>query len=61
VEQILDKREVLDRLFMKMMFKHFLRNGAYTRDELISLTFKTSFKEYDIKEEAMGFYIYLTK
>jgi len=57
----LDKREVLDRLFMKMMFKHFLRNGAYTRDELISLTFKTSFKEYDIKEEGMGFYIYLTK
>jgi ubiquinone/menaquinone biosynthesis C-methylase UbiE len=42
----------IDKLFMKLIFKYFLRNG------LIS---KTTFKEYHIKEEGIGFYIYLRK
>ena len=44
-----------------LIFKHFLRNGAYNKDELINLISKTAFKQYDIKEEGIGFYIYLTK
>ena len=50
-----------DKLFMKLIFKYFLRNGAYTKDEFINLVSKTAFKEYDIKEEGIGFYIYLRK
>ena len=50
-----------DKLFMKLMFRYFLRNGAYTKDEFINLISKTAFKEYDIKEEGIGFYIYLRK
>ena len=50
-----------DKLFMKLIFKYFLRNGAYTKDELINLISKPAFKQYDIKEEGIGFYIYLTK
>lgn len=50
-----------NKLFMKFIFKYFLRNGAYTKDEFINLISKTSFKGYDIKEEGIGFYIYLRK
>jgi ubiquinone/menaquinone biosynthesis C-methylase UbiE len=51
----------IDKLIMKFMFKYFLRNGAYTKDEFVNLASKTAFKEYDIKEEGIGFYIYLRK
>src|SRR5919198_431418 len=51
----------MDKLFMKLIFKYFLRNGAYTKDEFINLISKTTFKQYDIREEGIGFYIYLTK
>lgn len=51
----------MDKLLMKLMFKHFLRNGAYTKDEFIGLISKTAFKEFDIREEAIGFHVYLTK
>jgi ubiquinone/menaquinone biosynthesis C-methylase UbiE len=50
-----------DKLFMKLIFRYFLRNGAYTKDEFINLISQTEFKEYDIKEEGVGFYIYLRK
>ncbi len=50
-----------EKLFMKFIFKYFLKNGAYTKDEFINLISKTAFKEYDIKEEGIGFYIYLRK
>jgi ubiquinone/menaquinone biosynthesis C-methylase UbiE len=50
-----------DKLFMKLMFKYFLRNGAYTKDEFINLISETAFKEFDIKEEAIGFRVYLAK
>jgi ubiquinone/menaquinone biosynthesis C-methylase UbiE len=50
-----------DKLFMKLIFRYFLRNGAYTKDEFMNLISKTTFKEYDIKEEGVGFYIYLRK
>jgi ubiquinone/menaquinone biosynthesis C-methylase UbiE len=51
----------MHKLFMKLIFKHLLRKGAYTKDEFVNLISKTAFKEYDIKEEGMGFYIYLRK
>ncbi|MDQ3884102.1 MAG: class I SAM-dependent methyltransferase, partial [Thermoproteota archaeon] len=51
----------MHKLFMKLIFKYLLRKGAYTKDEFVNLISKTVFKEYDIKEEGMGFYIYLRK
>ena len=51
----------MDKLFMKLIFKYFLRNGAYTKDEFTNLISKITFKEYDIKEEGIGFYIYFRK
>jgi ubiquinone/menaquinone biosynthesis C-methylase UbiE len=50
-----------EKLFMKLMFKYFLRNGACTKDEFVSLISKTEFREYDIKEKGIGFYVYLRK
>ena len=51
----------VDKLFMKLIFKYFLRNGAYTKDEFINLISNIPFQQYDIKEEGIGFYIYLNK
>jgi ubiquinone/menaquinone biosynthesis C-methylase UbiE len=51
----------IDKFFMKLIFRFFLRNGSYTRAEFTTLISKTAFKQFDIKEEGMGFYIYLTK
>lgn len=52
----------VDKFLMKLMFKYFLRNGAYTREEFIELISKTAFKEYHrIKEEGISFYVYLVK
>ena len=46
---------------MRLTFKYFLRNGAYTKGELINLISKTAFNEYNIKEEGIGLYVYLKK
>ena len=51
----------IETLFMKLAFKYFLRIDAYTKDGFVSLISKTSFKEYDIIEEGIGFHIYLRK
>ncbi len=51
----------INKLFMKLIFKYFLRNGAYTKDEFTNLISKTAFNEYDINEEGIGFHIYLRK
>jgi ubiquinone/menaquinone biosynthesis C-methylase UbiE len=51
----------MDKLFMKLIFKYFLRTGAYTKDEFTGLISKTAIKQYDIREKGMGFFIYLTK
>lgn len=63
IEDYLDSTESKDvgKLFMKLIFKYFLRNGAYTKDEITSLISKTAFKKYEIKEKGIGFYIYLIK
>jgi hypothetical protein len=41
--------------------KYFLRNGAYSREDFVNLVSRTEFKEYEIREEAIGFRVYLTK
>ena len=41
----------MGKLFMRLIFKYFLRNGAYTKDEFTSLISKTAFKQYDIREK----------
>lgn len=51
----------IDKFIMKAIFTHFLRNGAYTKDELISIISRTAFDKYNVKQEGIGFYIYLTK
>ena len=51
----------MQKLFMELIFKYLLRNGAYTKGEFINLISKTGFKEYDIKEKGIGFHIYLRK
>lgn len=51
----------IDKFFMEITFKHFLRNGAYTKEELVSLISRIPFNEYDIKEDGIGFYIHLQK
>lgn len=51
----------MDEFLMKLMFKYFLRNGAYTKDELIDLISGTPFKESRIREDVIGFNVYLTK
>jgi hypothetical protein len=50
-----------DKLFMKLIMKYFLRNGAYSREDFVNLVSRTEFKEYEITEEAIGFRVYLTK
>jgi len=49
------------KLFMKLIFRCFLRNGVYTKDEFMSLISRSAFKQYHISEIGIGFYIYLTK
>jgi hypothetical protein len=63
IEDCIENTEVkgMGKLFMKLIFKYFLRNGAYTKEEYINLISKITFKQYDIEEEGIGFYIYLTK
>ena len=51
----------IEALFMKLTFKYFLKKGAYSKDEFISLISKTSFNKYDIKEIGIALYVYLQK
>ena len=46
---------------MKLIFKNFLKSGAYTKEEFVDLISNTEFKHYRIEEKDIGFYIYLTK
>lgn len=48
-------------LLMKLMFKHFLRNGAYTEEEFVELVSKSAFGECQLRDEAIGFHAYLRK
>jgi hypothetical protein len=43
------------------MFKHFLRRGAYTRDEFEALLGRSAFGDVTIKKRGTGFLIELRK
>jgi ubiquinone/menaquinone biosynthesis C-methylase UbiE len=51
----------MDSFFLRMAFKYFLRKGAYTREGFVDLISKTLFREYEIKEKDVGYYVYLQK
>ena len=55
------KLKGLQALFMKLTFKYFLKKGAYTKDEIISLASKTAFAACNVAEEGIGLNIYLQK
>ena len=63
IEEYIEELEanVRERLLMRLIFKYFLRNGAYTRDEFTELISKSQFNHHEIKEDKIGFYIYLRK
>jgi hypothetical protein len=48
-----------DKILMKLIFKHFLRDEIYIIDEIISLISKTAFNEYYVKEEEFDFCVSL--
>lgn len=50
-----------ERIFLRFMFRHFLRNGAYTSDDLAKFISRIPFREFDIKEKGISLYAYLTK
>jgi ubiquinone/menaquinone biosynthesis C-methylase UbiE len=46
---------------MKMIFKYFLKRGAYSRDDLIKLIDATPFAYYKINAKGIALYVYLQK
>ncbi len=48
-------------LFLKWAFLHFLRKRAHGRSELESLISRTGFSRHEIKEESLGYEIWLFK
>jgi hypothetical protein len=48
-------------VFMKLIFKHFLRKGAYTKQEFVELVSKSSFGDCRLEDKAIGFHAYLRK
>jgi ubiquinone/menaquinone biosynthesis C-methylase UbiE len=51
----------MDKFLTKLIFKHFLRKGAYSIEEFVDMVSKTAFREHRIREEAIGFHAYLVK
>jgi len=50
-----------DKIFVKFSFKTFLKQSAYTKEEIESFIKETHFKNYTIKKEGISLYIYLNK
>ena len=55
------KEKGAEALFMKLMFKHFLRKGAYTKDEISCLIAQTAFGEYRVDADGVTLSIRLRK
>jgi ubiquinone/menaquinone biosynthesis C-methylase UbiE len=51
----------VDKLLMNLVFKHFLRNGAYTREELVGLISESPFKKFSIEDEGIALLAKLAK
>lgn len=50
-----------DRIFVKLAFQTFLKNGAYTREGFEELIAQTAFPHYEIIKHGIGFQIWLHK
>lgn len=50
-----------DRWFVKLSFKTFLKNGAYTREGFEELIAQTGFANHQIKKVGIGFQVWLFK
>jgi hypothetical protein len=46
---------------MKLIFKYFLRKGAYTKEEFVRIVGRSLFRECQLRDEAIGFHAYLRK
>lgn len=55
------KAKGLERLFLKLTFKYFLRKGAYTKEELSAFFGKMNWRYSVIEEDGIGFRIWLGK
>lgn len=50
-----------DKIFVTFSFKTFLKQSAYTKEEIEHFITQTPFQHYTIKKEGISLYIYLTK
>jgi ubiquinone/menaquinone biosynthesis C-methylase UbiE len=51
----------LEAFFMQVIFKYFLKKGAYSKDEFNGLISKTEFKNHDISERDISLHVCLQK
>jgi len=51
----------INRLLTKLVFKTMLIKSAYTKEELQEMLWEASFRTYEIREDYMGFEIWMTK
>jgi len=63
IEQEMQKNGMkgFDRWFVKLSFRTFLRNGAYTREEFEELIADTDFARHEIKKGGIGFLVWMYK
>ncbi|GFZ33252.1 methyltransferase type 11 [Clostridium zeae] len=50
-----------DKYFVKLAFKTFLKQSAYTKEDFEEFIKETSFKNYRIKKDGISLYVYLYK
>jgi ubiquinone/menaquinone biosynthesis C-methylase UbiE len=50
-----------DRWFVKLSFKTFLRNSAYSREEFKKFIENTAFEQHEIKKDGIGFQVWMYK
>lgn len=50
-----------DKYFVKLAFKTFLKQSAYTKEDFEEFIKETPFKNYEIKKDGISLYVYLHK
>lgn len=63
IRELMSKMKVrgLEAMFMRLTFRHFLRKGAYTKDEFEELFARMGWRFTVIEEDGIGFRIWLGK
>ena len=51
----------VNRLLTKLVFRTMLIKSAYTKEEFQEMLWEASFSAYEIREDYMGFEIWMTK